>query len=192
MTSLVEELLLLARNDTAPAEMPLAPVDLRDVLADVCNEMRGLAEMRQIRIVPSEIGAAVVAGNRPALHRLFLVLLDNAIKFSRPGDEVFVRLEHSESQISVAIEDSGAGIPESDLPHIFDRFYRADQQKMSAGHGLGLSLAKSIARIHGASIEVTSKEGVGSVFRVHFVARHPKVKGLDTASGIQPIFSLDK
>ncbi len=182
MTSLVEELLLLARNDTAPAEMPLAPVDLRDALADVCNEMRGLAEMRQIRIVHPEECEAMVAGNRPALHRLFLVLLDNAIKFSRPGSEVRVRVERSESQVSVAVEDSGAGIRESDLPHIFERFYRAHPQQGGDGHGLGLSLAKSIARIHGASIEVSSKEGRGSLFRVNFVARDARVPAQDSAN----------
>lgn len=182
MTSLVEELLLLARNDTAPAEMPLAPVDLRDVLADVCSEMRGLAEMHQLRIMQSESRDAVVAGNRQALHRLFLVLLDNAIKFSQPGGEVLVRVDGNESQVAVTVEDFGVGIRESDLPHIFERFYRADAQQTSDGHGLGLSLAQSIARIHGASIGVSSKEGAGSVFRVNFSARDVRLPAGDSAN----------
>jgi two-component system, OmpR family, heavy metal sensor histidine kinase CusS len=182
MTSLVEELLLLARNDTAPAEMPLAPVDLRDVLADVCSEMRGLAEMHQIRIMQSESRDAVVAGNRQALHRLFLVLLDNAIKFSQPGGEVLVRVEGNESQVAVTVEDFGVGIRESDLPHIFERFYRADAQQTSDGHGLGLSLAQSIARIHGATIGISSKAGAGSLFRVNFVARDARLPAGDSAN----------
>lgn len=176
MTRLVEELLILARSDAAAEEMPLAAVDVREVLADVCDEMRSLAEMRQIRIQPAygeRVGT--VAGNRPALHRLFLVLLDNALKFSRPGGEVIVKVENSDSRVSVAIEDFGAGIRESDLPHIFERFYRADRARSGGGHGLGLSLAKSIARVHGASIEVQSTEGSGSRFRVSFAVRDARL-----------------
>ena len=119
MTRLVEELLILARSDAAAEEMPLAAVDVREVLADVCDEMRSLAEMRQIR-VRTAYGdrAAIVAGNRPALHRLFLVLLDNALKFSRPGGEVIVKVENSDSRVSVS--DRG--------------FRRRHQRKRSAAH----------------------------------------------------------
>jgi signal transduction histidine kinase len=111
-----------------------------------------------------------VAGNRPALHRLFLVLVDNALKFSRPAGEVFLKVEGRDARVSVSIEDFGAGISERDLPHIFERFYRSDTAR-TGGHGLGLALAKSIARVHGASIEVSSSEGAGSRFRVDFAAR---------------------
>ena len=175
MTRLVEELLILARSDAATAEMPLAAVDVREVLADVADEMRSLAEMRQIRLhALDSAGPAIVAGNRPALHRLFLVLLDNALKFSRPGGEVLLKVENSESRVAVSIEDFGVGISENDLPHIFERFYRADRARTGGGHGLGLSLAKSIARVHGASIEVHSKERAGSRFQVNFVAREAR------------------
>ena len=172
MTRLVEELLILARSDAATVEMPLGAVDVREVLADVCDEMRSLAEMRQVRLKDLQGDEpAIVAGNRPALHRLFLVLLDNALKFSRPGGEVVLSVENKESWVSVIIEDFGVGISERDLPHIFERFYRTDRARAAGGHGLGLSLAKSIARAHGASIEVQSSEGTGSKFRVNFVAR---------------------
>ena len=172
MTRLVEELLILARSDAATAEMPLGAVDVGEVLAGVCDEMRSLAQMRQIRIhTVSGDGAAIIAGNRTALHRLFLVLLDNALKFSRPGGEVNLKVENVDSKVAVTIEDFGAGISENDLPHIFERFYRADQERTGAGHGLGLSLAKNIARVHRASIEVHSTEGAGSRFTVVFAAR---------------------
>ena len=172
MTRLVEELLILARHDSATTEMPLAAVDVRDVLKDVCDEIRTLAEMRQIHVKLFYCdSAAVISGNRQALHRLFLVLLDNALNFSRPGGEVIVEVESSESRIAVSVEDFGAGISESDLPHIFTRFYRVDQSRTGGGHGLGLSLAKSIARVHGASIDVQSTEAVGSRFQVNFSAR---------------------
>jgi two-component system OmpR family sensor kinase len=179
MTRLVEELLILARSDAATAEMPLAAVDVREVLAEVCDEMRTLAELRQIRVeadygASQPEGAAIIAGNRPALHRLFLVLLDNAIKFSHPDGKVILKVESGEARVAVSIEDFGSGISESDLPHIFERFYRVDRARAGGGHGLGLSLAKSIARVHGASLEVRSTEGVGSRFQVSFAARNAR------------------
>lgn len=185
MTRLVEELLILARSETATAEMPLTAVDVREVLADVCDEMRSLGEMRQVCIknLPGG-GPAIVAGNLPALHRLFLALLDNALKFSRPGGEVILRVENSDSRISVSFEDFGAGISEGELPHIFERFYRTGGAQTSGGHGLGLSLARSIARMHGASIEVHSSEGSGSRFRVDFAARDARTALPADASGV--------
>lgn len=176
MTKLVEDLLFLARTDTASAGMPLQPVDVRDVVSDVCSEIRGLAQLRQlhIRVVTSESARenpAIVAAHRPSLHRLFLVLLDNALKYSRPGQDVIVTVDSRDSQISVTIHDFGVGISEADLPHIFKRFYQADRARSSGGHGLGLSLAESIAHVHGAVIEVSSREGHESIFRVVFPAR---------------------
>ncbi len=177
MTQLVEDLLLLARRDTGMAEMPLAPLDVKEVLRDVCSEMRGLAEMRQVR-VKAALGedAAVIAGNRAALHRLFIVLLDNALKYSRAGGDVMVTVERTEARVTVAIEDFGAGISAADLPHIFKRFYRADRARGDGGHGLGLSLAESIARAHGAAIEVRSTEGEWTRFRVVFPARDARAE----------------
>jgi signal transduction histidine kinase len=172
MTQLVENLLVLARGDAGTAEMPLAAVDVRDVVEDVCAEMRALAELRQIRIKEAlEGGAATISGNRPGLHRLFLVLLDNALKYSRAGGDVNVTVHGGDSRVSVTIEDFGTGISQADLPHIFKRFYQADRARGNGGHGLGLSLAESIARAHGALIEVSSTEGASSVFRVVFARR---------------------
>jgi len=172
MTRLVEDLLVLARSDTGTVEMPLAPLDLGEVVRSVCTEMRGLAELRRIRIHLSCGSDPVpLTGNRAALHRLFVLLLDNAVKFSRDGGEVLLTVERGDSHIAVAIEDFGAGIRASDLPHIFKRFYRSDRARGDGGHGLGLSLAESIAKAHGAEIEVRSREGEGSLFRIKFPVR---------------------
>lgn len=175
MTRLIEDLLLLARNDAAVVEMPLAALDLRDVLHAVCSEAHSLAELRNIRLNAS-IGSepAIVSGNQPALHRLFLVLVDNALKYSPEGGEVILKVNRNDSHVDVSVKDFGAGIPNSDLPHIFKRFYRADHARSGGGHGLGLSLASSIAQAHGASIEVESSENSGSVFRVVFTDRDQK------------------
>jgi signal transduction histidine kinase len=172
MTQLVEDLLTLARSDTAVAAMPRLPIDLREILAAVYEEMAGLAEQRQIHIKLT-LGAqpAVVPGNRPALHRLFVLLLDNALKYSHSGGAVMVDIHHADGRMGVTFRDFGTGIREADLPHIFERFYRADRARSGGGHGLGLPLAETIARAHGAFIEVRSTEGEGSSFRVVFTPR---------------------
>jgi len=174
MTQLVEDLLILARTDAQIVEMPRAPVDLRDILQSVAAEMSGLAQTRQIHIRTAlGDGPAIIAGNRPALHRLFLGLLDNALKYSHPSAEVIVTIEHHDARLSVTIQDFGAGIREADLPHIFERFYRADRSRTGSGHGLGLPLAESIAVAHRAKIEVRSVAGAGSSFTVNFPSRDP-------------------
>jgi two-component system heavy metal sensor histidine kinase CusS len=171
MTQLVDDLLFLARNDARATEMPMEPLDLDILLGEVIGELRGLADARRIRI--RRAGAAdwvSISGNPPALRRLFLVLLDNAIKYSGEGSETIVGLSSGNGTVAVTVEDFGKGIGAADRPHIFKRFYRADKARTDGGFGLGLSLADSIARAHGAAIEVTSQEGSGTKFRVVFEA----------------------
>ena len=172
MTLLIEDLLTLARSETSTVEMPLEALDLREIVGKACDEMRSLGEARQVRIEEA-LGAVPlwISGNAVALHRLFLVLLDNAVKYSNAGGEVRVTAGAAGAKLIAAVEDSGVGISAADLPHIFERFYRAELVQSGEGHGLGLTLAESIARAHGASIEAQSQERVGSVFRVCFPTR---------------------
>lgn len=182
MTRLVEDLLLLARTGTGAVEMPRSTLDLREIVNDVCAEMRGLAELRKIRVA-AKLPAipATISGNRAGLHRLLVALVDNAIKFSRDGGEVEIGVETDASHISVFVEDFGAGIPAADLPNIFRRFYRADPPRAGEGYGIGLALAESIARAHQAEIKVQSEVGRGSRFSARFARRAP--------SSIAPAFS---
>ena len=170
MTQLVEDLMLIARSDAQTSEMPRQPLDLSDLVEDVAAELRSIAGIKRIRlrIVAPNRGSAVISGNRAALRRLFLVLLDNAIKYSHPDAEVIAAISTVDRVASVTVEDFGIGIRPEDRPHIFKRFYQADRARADAGFGLGLSLAQSIAGVHGASIEVSSAEGSGSTFRVVF------------------------
>jgi signal transduction histidine kinase len=110
-------------------------------------------------------------GNAPALRRLFLALLDNALKYSATGTEVTASIERQDGKIVARIADQGIGIGPEDLPHIFERFYRANESRTGEGHGLGLALARSIADAHRATIDVTSEPGRGSVFQVRFDSR---------------------
>ncbi len=173
MTQLIEDLLVLARSDAGAVDMPRVAIDVREVLAEVSNEMASLADAAGIRVTTA-LGErpAIISANRQALHRLFMVLLDNALKYSRSGSEVILRVNRGDGLITASVEDFGEGIAEGDLPHIFKRFYQADQSRSAGGHGLGLSLAQSIAQVHGAEIEVRSTLGKGTVFRVVFRERN--------------------
>jgi two-component system heavy metal sensor histidine kinase CusS len=180
MTRLVDDLLFLARNDAdngadngaRTAEMPMEPVDLDILLRETCEELTSVAGARRIRIrqTSSADRTALASGNPAALRRLFLVLLDNAIKYSHPGAEVIVAISNSDGAAAVTVEDFGVGIGQADQPNIFKRFYQADKARTDGGFGLGLSLAESIAKAHGAAIDVTSEKGRGSKFRVVFRA----------------------
>jgi heavy metal sensor kinase len=177
MTVLVEDLLILARSDAGVADMPLSPLDLSEVLRDVLAEMRNLAEFRRIQI-RAILDKVMISGNQAALHRALLVLLDNALKYSAEGGEVIVTLADN----SIEIKDFGTGISQEDLPHIFKRFYQADRARSQGGYGLGLSLAESIVRAHGGSIEVSSTLGEGSTFRVVLNASKKTLNGQLVAS----------
>jgi len=170
-TRLVEDLLTLARADAGLPSLPMDRLELAPLVRDVCRQGSMLAEARQVKLrtnVPDQ--PVYVNGNDPALRRLFLVLVDNAIKYTPPGGSVAVSLASDRAGATVAIEDTGIGIEQSALPHIFERFYRGDESRSRAegGSGLGLSIAKWIAESHRAEIQAESVAGRGSIFRVKF------------------------
>ena len=167
---LVDDLLFLARK-RRPARGDAEGASRSAGPAHRCHgEFRHVAELRRICVpVPRESrDNVVVSGNRAALRRLFLVLLDNAIKYSHQDSEVIVAVANGNGRPAVTIEDFGIGIDEAERAHIFKRFYQADKARADGGFGLGLSLADSIARAHRATIDVKSKPGNGSRFRVVF------------------------
>jgi signal transduction histidine kinase len=189
MTKLVEDLLFLARNESHA--FPMEPTDLAPMIQRVTEELRHVAAAHEVTLrceLPPEV-PVTVPGNPPALRRLFLVLLDNAVKYSPVGSEVRVRLDLAGDRAVVAIQDSGAGIEPVDLPHIFKRFYQADKSRHDSGFGLGLSLADSIARAHTATIEVDSRPGSGSTFRVAFKRQSPVTPVVTTLPPAASIFS---
>jgi len=176
MTQLVEDLLFLARNNASAEGMPMQPVDPCDIVRGVAAELRELAALRNIdvQLNLSDRGVAI-SGNAPALRRLVLALVDNALKYSRPSGKVIVSLTASEELVTITVRDFGIGIPAADLPHIFQRFYRADKARSEGGYGLGLSLAATIAQLHGAAIDAQSTEWEGSIFTVTFPSRQVRV-----------------
>jgi signal transduction histidine kinase len=148
------------------SQIKFEEVDLKRIALDAIDKVVPLAAVSKIKII-EKFRTTKVQGNGESLTELAIILLDNAIKYSRKGGTIEVKTCDS----SLEVKDNGIGIPAEDLPHIFDRFYRADSSRSKEktdGYGLGLSIAKSIADIHGARIEVDSKLGHGSTFTVTF------------------------
>jgi signal transduction histidine kinase len=121
-----------------------------------------------------------------------MVLLDNALKYSHAGGEVILKVTRQGGRIFASVEDFGEGIGDDDLPHIFKRFYQADRSHGVGGHGLGLSLAESIAQAHGAEIDVRSARGQGTVFQVTFAERGaaPQMPGSTSITNTEALAGL--
>ena len=173
MTLLIEDLLTLARADSGDRPRRYSLVNIGDSLALAFDRGRLMAEGRQIQIgfdVPER--PLFIHGDSNALYRLFLILIDNAVKYTPESGRVTATLRADREGAVAEIQDTGIGIAADDIPNIFQRFYRADKARSrnSAGAGLGLSMAAWIAESHDAAIEVDSAPGRGSTFRVRFRA----------------------
>jgi signal transduction histidine kinase len=171
MTSLVENLLSLARADAGTAQMELQPVLITDLVVQMVQEWLPIAERLALDLRLTELKSPIqVLGNQESLQRLLRILLDNACRYTPSGGWIALNVTEDENLVTLAVEDSGIGIAEHDLARIFERYYRSQkpQHQEQNGSGLGLSLAKWIADQHMASIAVNSTPGVGSCFRVIF------------------------
>ncbi len=167
MTRLVGDLLLLAQAESGKIPLEMRPVELDTVLLEVFQQMRVLSGDR-IQLTLTDIDQVQVIGDRDRLKQVVVNLVSNAIKYTPAGGKVALSLGKSGSQARLAVSDTGPGIPAQDLPHIFERFYRAEKSRTrsrdGSGFGLGLSIAYWIVHHHGGRIEVDSKEGQGTSF----------------------------
>jgi signal transduction histidine kinase len=168
---LVDDLLLLARADSNLEVFRPVPLDLKGLFSEVCQQVRTLASSKGIEVevaIPPE--PVVVMGEDGSLERLFLILIDNAVKYTPSGGNIRLGLRKESGQAVFTAKDNGIGIAAEDLPRIWGRFWRADKARSRemGGTGLGLSIARSIVERHGATISVQSQLGKGSIFEVHF------------------------
>ncbi|HZU06609.1 MAG TPA: HAMP domain-containing sensor histidine kinase [Chloroflexota bacterium] len=163
MSRLVTELLRLARAD-AGLDLERAPVPLDQVLRDVHRQMQ--LHKPEIRVQLAPLAPALVLGSRDALQELFLILVDNALKYTPAGGEVTIGLDRQDGWYTAWVRDTGVGIDPEDLPHIFERFYRSTKVRQQGGTGLGLAIARWIAEQHNGRITVESTPGQGSTFTV--------------------------
>ena len=168
-SSLIENLMLLARADSGAAALERTRMDLAEALGESCREAKALADKKQIDLRTELPEAPIwVEGHASSLRRLFLILLDNAVKYTPPQGRVTVSLKISDECAIAEIHDTGIGIAAEDLPHIFERFFRADRARSreTGGTGLGLAIGRWIAEAHGGTLGAASSPGEGSVFQV--------------------------
>ncbi len=166
MARMVTQLLIMARSDAAAA-IAHQPVLVVDTLTDACRQVSPDGGGVTLRCQGLEmLDDAVVLGDPDYLKQLFLILLDNACKYTQPGGRVDVSGAARDGAVAITVADTGIGIEPLDLPHIFDRFYRAGNVRSRGGMGLGLAIARHIAAQHGGTIDVQSEPGRGSRFTV--------------------------
>jgi heavy metal sensor kinase len=169
VSRLIEQLLLLARADSGSAVLPMAHTNLNVALENACREAGVLAEAKHLNFSQSISEKRMcVDGDASSLERLFMILLDNAVKYTPAGGRIDVRLGSDDGFAVAEIRDTGTGIAPEDLAHIFDRFYRADRSRSreSGGTGLGLAIGRWIAEAHRGEIRVQSGLAKGSTFQV--------------------------
>jgi signal transduction histidine kinase len=170
-TRLLEDMLTLARAEAGTATISLECVDLTEVVRGVCEKARlAVAERGHTLTVHLDAADAVqIWGDYSRIERVLWILLENAAKYTLHPGNLVVSLLAGKDNVAVTVKDNGIGISATDLPHIFDRFYRADPSRGQVeGAGLGLAIAKWIAGVHGAVLSAESEENVGSVFRIEF------------------------
>jgi len=192
MSELVEQLLLLARGDAGEWRFRFDTVFADQVLRNLRTVLKPLAEKNRIEIaweIPEE--SVMIRADDSAIRRLMLILLDNAIKHTPEGGSVSVRLSGG-IQCRIEVEDTGGGISADHLPHIFERFYRADAARSpGGGSGLGLAIARTIVQAHEGSIEVFSSAGSGTRFVLQFPMGPPAPPedpgALRQASGVKTV-----
>ena len=172
LTRIVEDLFTLARADAGQFRTNFAEIYLDEIVADCVRAVRVLAEKRGISLNLVVNREMPMRGDEQLLRRLFINLLDNAIKHNRTGGTVSIEAEKKPESYRLIIKDTGAGIPKDEQIKIFERFYRADlarsrtEEGLTSGAGLGLAIAQWIAELHRGKIELVSSDKTGSVFAV--------------------------
>jgi heavy metal sensor kinase len=167
LTRLVEDLMWLARHDAEALGPEIEDLAFEEIASDVCSAVAPLAEQRKIPLeVNIRCEGIVVRGDRLALRRLLLILLDNALKFNPSGESVSIAVTTQGARCRIEIHDRGPGIANEHREHIFERFYRGDAARAYSGFGLGLPIAKAIVEAHHGVIGVTSAGNPGSCFFV--------------------------
>lgn len=168
LDKIISDLLTTVKLDADESEFKKEPVDIAKVLREVTAIMMPLAGEKKIDYRTQIQPDVWVDGNELYLHRLFLNLSSNAVKYTNNGGHVLVTMSKEDGKAIVSFQDDGIGMSPETLAHLFERFYRADKARSRAtgGTGLGLSICKSIVRLHGGDIAVTSELNAGSEFRV--------------------------
>ncbi len=168
MAIIINQILTLARADSEKEQVPLQRLDLTALLTVLCEDIEILCQEKGHSLKLKQSGPAYIKGNKHLLRNLLHNLLQNAIHYTAANGAITISLSTVKERAIIAVSDSGIGIPQEELPHIFKRFYRVDKARSreSGGSGLGLAICKHIVKIHGGLLQVKSEVGRGSTFIV--------------------------
>lgn len=170
MKALVDDLLFLAKNDSAAPSAHLALVRLSELVTGSLLPFESVAFESGVTLSESVSPGITILGDADQLRRLIIILIDNAVKYAGKSGSVTVHLELRQDMPYLTVHNTGVPIPPQHLPHLFDRFYRADpaRNRSQGGYGLGLAIAKSIIESHAGAISVSSSQEAGTLFTVSF------------------------
>jgi two-component system phosphate regulon sensor histidine kinase PhoR len=173
LTQMVAELLELSRIESGRVPLKLKPTPAEDILAPALERLRLQAERSNLKVeIDCTADLPPVLADQGRLEQVVVNLLHNAIKYTPPGGEIFLKARFQDGSILFSVEDTGVGIPKEDLPRIFERFYKADRARSSSGTGLGLAIARHMVEAHGGRIWAESQEGAGSTFYFNIPLAH--------------------
>jgi heavy metal sensor kinase len=184
-SQVVDSLMLLARADSGKETLDSMPIDATNIVRGAAEQGEKLARNHGLHFEVSVPDISLpVLGDTDALRRALLILMDNAANYTPPGGSVKVTQATINGFAVISVIDTGIGIAHEEVPHIFDRFWRSDKARSRehGGAGLGLSIAKWIAEMHGGTVEVESEPGKGSVFRL----RVPLDHGANGSASVEP------
>ncbi|MGC8813482.1 ATP-binding protein [Dictyoglomus sp.] len=191
LTQLVNDLLEVSRIESGRIELKKDMVEIRKIIKERATFFQTRTSKHTIVLQFPEYPTFVL-GDSARLTQVFHNLLDNAIKYSPNGGNVWVRVADKMEDILIEVQDQGVGIPPEHLPHIFDRFYRVDSslRKSTSGTGLGLSIVKSIVEAHGGKISATSKVGEGTTFTIRLPRRFSLIDPLTGTLSLPYFFPI--
>ena len=167
MSKIIDDLLLLSKADPKDVRLNIDDISLRDLIVDVCMDMKIFADKKGIDLVINELSDVRMKGDELKLRRMLVNIVENGIKYTRAGGRVEVSSFANNGNLQVEVRDNGVGISEDDIKFVFDRFYQADRsRRREGGSGLGLSISKWIAEAHKGTIRVESRPSSGSLFSI--------------------------
>jgi heavy metal sensor kinase len=167
MTRIVDDLLLLSKADAEEIKLTIEDIALRDLVMDICMDMKIFADNKGIELIVSELEDVRLKGDELKLRRMLWNVVQNGIKYTQKGGKVEISSYVNNGYVWIDVKDNGVGISEKDMKYIFDRFYRGDKsRRRESGSGLGLSISKWIAEAHRGVIEVKSRPLEGSLFSI--------------------------